>query len=283
MYPNQTKFNTGTVPKTILNFNQVFTMGKFLGEGSFSQTYQVIDKKSSKVYALKILKTMDDDTIKEIQMLIALSKNASVNKDIVKYYDHFLHGDKFCILMEYIDGQQADHYFQRTRFTFSTFLKFSIWLCDTIARLHAINIVHRDIKPANILVTKNSYKLIDFGFSCRLTKFHNDLLKCNASVAGTPVFMAPELWNQKFIVNIDKYLKTADVWAVGVTLYFLLSGEKLPYPINQQGRALVQKYHPIQLKRNQLNDIFQRMTLFNADRRWTASQSMQALKKIVLI
>ncbi len=105
--------------------------------------------------------------------------------------------------------------------------------CDAVAFAHARGIVHRDIKPANILVGRFGETLvIDWGLARELEHDANasgsalpttddEALTVAGSVAGTPGFMAPE---QARGEAVDA---RADVFALGATLFFVLSGELL--------------------------------------------------------
>jgi serine/threonine protein kinase len=84
---------------------------------------------------------------------------------------------------------------------------------------HDSGLVHRDIKPANVLLTPDGEaKLADFG----LVRRFDDLAKGGAPLAGTPTFMAPELFQ-----GIPSSPRS-DIYAVGVLLYYTLSGQ-LPF------------------------------------------------------
>ncbi|XP_047330431.1 serine/threonine-protein kinase GRIK1 [Impatiens glandulifera] len=86
--------------------------------------------------------------------------------------------------------------------------------------LHAHNIVHGDIKPDNLLVTASgNVKIGDFSVS-QVFEDENDELRRSP---GTPVFTAPEC-----CLGITYHGKTADTWAVGVTLYCMIFG-KYPF------------------------------------------------------
>lgn len=98
--------------------------------------------------------------------------------------------------------------------------------------LHERHIIHRDIKLENVIFdkTKKFIKLVDFGFStCVLDKRQRVKIFC-----GTPTYMAPEIVNKD--QNINSLNQTekghagapADIWALGVVLYLLLSG-KFPF------------------------------------------------------
>jgi calcium-dependent protein kinase len=277
-YPNKAKFDTST-PKKILNFNQVFTISKIVGQGGFGKVYKILDKQSNKPYALKMQKIFDRNTLKEIEMLKILSKDKTLSQDVVKYYDHFMFNNQLCILMEFIDGQEADDFFQTHKFGTQDFIVFAIWLTNIINKLHKLNYIHRDIKPGNILVTKTGYKLIDFGFSCRLGRL-NDPLRCPKDEVGTPVFIAPELL-KGYLRQNDKYFKTIDVYAVGVTLYYILS-RSFPYKLNHQGFVIGTKYHYVYTKiyGKQINDLLYGMTNLNPNQRLTIDQSYKRWLKL---
>ena len=87
---------------------------------------------------------------------------------------------------------------------------------SALTYLHSQGIVHGDIKPSNIhfhTVEDDIVKMIDFGSSRRVAQ--DELLH---GVYGTSYYVAPETLE-------GGYTHTADVWAVGVLLYILLSGE----------------------------------------------------------
>jgi len=92
-------------------------------------------------------------------------------------------------------------------------------------------VVHRDFKPSNILVHRNGQaKLADFGLAKRVTRGGS----LDDSLAGTPYFMAPELFRTR------PASKASDVYAVGVSFYYLLTGE-FPYVERNVGK-LAQKH-----------------------------------------
>lgn len=80
------------------------------------------------------------------------------------------------------------------------------------------NIIHRDIKPVNIMISKfGDYKLGDFGVSKIMDH------ATYATVMGTPEYKAPE------VVHMEKYGKAADIYSLGITLYWLLNNRKMPF------------------------------------------------------
>lgn len=80
------------------------------------------------------------------------------------------------------------------------------------------HIIHRDIKPVNIMLSQfGDYKLGDFGVSKVMD--HTTF----ATVMGTPEYQAPE------VVRREKYGQTADIYSLGITLYWLLNNRKMPF------------------------------------------------------
>lgn len=101
-------------------------------------------------------------------------------------------------------------------------IRMGIELCNGLGACHEANIIHRDIKPQNIFVSpKGRFKLGDFGIS----RVIEDATRATAGV-GTYNFMAPE------VAAGDTYGYTADIYSLGMVLYWLLNeyrGPFLPY------------------------------------------------------
>jgi eukaryotic-like serine/threonine-protein kinase len=101
---------------------------------------------------------------------------------------------------------------------------FADQLLDVLAAAHAKGVVHRDLKPENLYLTRDgSIKVLDFGIA-RLKEFHSGGRATKSGAAmGTPSYMPPEqargLWEE-----VDG---SSDLWAVGATLFCLLSGRSV--------------------------------------------------------
>lgn len=89
-----------------------------------------------------------------------------------------------------------------------------------------MGIVHRDIKPENLLIDENDrVKITDFGVSLS-TKNGNDEVK---NTAGSQLFFAPEVWTSKNYSG-----KKSDIWALGVTLYFMVFAKYPFFALNRE-------------------------------------------------
>lgn len=92
-----------------------------------------------------------------------------------------------------------------------------------LSAAHASGMVHRDVKPSNVLLTaEGDAKLADFG----LVRRASELARAGVPVAGTPTFMAPELF-----AGVPASHRS-DIYAVGVMYYYLLSA-RLPFASEQ--------------------------------------------------
>jgi serine/threonine-protein kinase len=99
---------------------------------------------------------------------------------------------------------------------------------QALGAAHRSGLVHRDVKPANVLLTtEGRAKLADFG----LVRRHSDSGHGGAKVAGTPTFMAPELF------RANPASARSDIYAVGVMFYYLLSG-RLPFTADRIARLI---------------------------------------------
>jgi serine/threonine-protein kinase len=131
--------------------------------------------------------------------------------------------DTLAIIMELLEGEDLDGRVKRTGPLSSTEVKMIFTqVLNAFDYAHSKGIVHRDIKPANIFIDKaNQVKILDFGIA-KLFGTGNEMTQTGTQM-GTPVYMSPE--QVKGEKSIDH---RADIYALGVTLYFTLTG-KAPY------------------------------------------------------
>jgi serine/threonine protein kinase len=130
-------------------------------------------------------------------------------------------------VMELVKGIPITEYCDNHRLDLPTRLALFRQVCSAVQHAHQKGIIHRDLKPSNILVEAHDDrpvpKVIDFGLAkassgMRLTE--QSLFTAFASVAGSPLYMAPE----QASFNARDIDTRADIYALGVILYELLTG-----------------------------------------------------------
>jgi serine/threonine protein kinase len=126
-------------------------------------------------------------------------------------------------VMEFIEGTDvAKMIAQQGRLHSEHAMAITAHVCDALGYAHSLGILHRDIKPANIMVGYDGrVKVADFGLA-KVTNAGESAMTRSGVVMGTLHYMAPE----SLILGADVD-KRADIYAVGVMLYQMLTG-KLP-------------------------------------------------------
>jgi serine/threonine-protein kinase len=133
------------------------------------------------------------------------------------------------IVMEYLEGfDLSDTLAQRGPLPADEAIELVLQACEALAEAHSLGIVHRDLKPANLFLTHRAdgtpcIKVLDFGISKVThpgTSQAEAALTHTTTIMGSPLYMSPE--QLRATRGVD--LRT-DVWALGVILYELLSGE----------------------------------------------------------
>jgi serine/threonine protein kinase len=128
------------------------------------------------------------------------------------------------LVLEYVEGDSIDRYCDRRNLDVEARIRLFLEVLGAVAHAHANLIVHRDLKPSNVLVSKEGQaKLLDFGIAKLLEGEAEDgtatLLTVEGGRAMTPEYAAPEQ------VTGAPVTTATDVYALGVLLYVLLTGQ----------------------------------------------------------
>ncbi len=147
------------------------------------------------------------------------------HKNIVNFYDHFKEGSSYYIVLEYVDGFSLDELIRQQR-SLPSLLALSIFyeISKALKYAHDCGVIHRDIKPANILISKTGeVKLVDFGIAGYESNSDpsSDGLTAHGMTLGTVSYMPPEQFE-----NTKSVDKSADIYAMGVMLYEMVTGKK---------------------------------------------------------
>ena len=122
------------------------------------------------------------------------------------------------LVMEYLDGETLANACERGGLEVDTTIVLGAQLAAALAALHDAGVIHCDVKPENVLVLDDGgaprVKVIDFG----VARFTDEPPPDEASIAGTPAYMAPEQWR-------GRPVPASDVYALGCVLFELLTGD----------------------------------------------------------
>ncbi len=138
---------------------------------------------------------------------------------IVPIYDFGWHGQQPYIVMRYMSGGSLQDRLNKGEIKLSEMAHILKRVAEALDAAHAKNIIHRDIKPSNILFDSTGEAFLsDFGIATSQAITDDD----GEWLVGTPAYMSPE---QARGTKVDG---RSDVYALGVTLYRLLTGQ-LPF------------------------------------------------------
>ena len=247
-----------------------------LGQGGMGTTYLARDATGqiAGMTQLLVLKQMNADMVKIAKAQELFEREAYTLKSlnhpgIPKYYDFFVEDGKKYLAMELIHGQDLEKRVYTTGpVTPSQAVAWMIQTCDILTYLHSQEppLIHRDIKPANLMVRSsvNRIVVLDFG-----------AVKEIGTVPGTRIgaegYCAPEQ-------ERGQPLTQSDLYAIGSTLIFLLTGEN-PFKFYcQRGRNFRFDVAKVPTISSQLRDIIDRVTEpLPRDRYQTAKELAAAL------
>ncbi len=204
-----------------------FEIIKSLGEGAMGQVFRAHDDELQRVVALKLLFPREELAgmgLREARAIAQLD-----HENIVRIFDvsEWRGGPGEpsvpVLVMECLEGESLADVLRREK---SLGLRHSLEImrgvAGGLAHAHEHHIVHRDLKPSNVFIGKQgTVKLLDFGLAW-LSPADGAAVP-HLPTAGTPPYMAPEQWRG------GKVDERTDLWAAGIMLYELLTGE-LPYP-----------------------------------------------------
>jgi formylglycine-generating enzyme required for sulfatase activity/predicted Ser/Thr protein kinase len=225
---------TVVVPGTKWGDHGRYVILERLGRGGMGSVYAATDTKLERKVALKVLDAADvgQDAAYKARLLREAKIAARVEHErIARVYDVGDHEGVGFVEMEYVQGSTLRTWMAGRRVSAAETVDIAVQIAEGLAALHASGVIHRDLKPENVMLTaQGKIKLLDFGLA-RAAAAPSDHGPAagrpvfdGASIAaasGTPGYMAPEQCAGK---PIDERV---DVFALGVILYELVTGERL--------------------------------------------------------
>ena len=199
-----------------------------LGEGAASKLYRVRDKHGKEFCLKRVVKDnasqqrFVDQAVTEYE--VSKSLDSPLVRKVYKLIRQraLLRTSEVLVLMELVEGKTLE----AIKFNgMISYCKLFHAAAKALKCMHDGGYVHADIKPSNIMVTSDgSVKLIDFGQSCK-----NGTIK--ERIQGTPDYIAPEQ-----VKRLPITPKT-DMFNLGATMYWLLTGKRVPTMMPRKGRS----------------------------------------------
>jgi capsular polysaccharide biosynthesis protein len=238
------------IPPTVAELAPAFPqleILELLGCGGMGAVYRARQKELDRIVALKILPpgtgngpAFAERFAREAKALARLN-----HPGIVIIHDFGRADGLYYFLMEFVDGVTLRRLLEGGRVSPREALAIVPQICDALQYAHDQGIVHRDIKPENILLDRSGrVKVADFGLA-KLAGTGNEpaseagpgaalsTLTDAGKVIGTPAYMAPE--QAEHPADVDH---RADIYALGVVLYQMLTGQLPSRPLQPPSRKV---------------------------------------------
>jgi serine/threonine protein kinase len=202
---------------TEAHFNERYLLGRVLGSGSFSTVRLAVDRFTGKEWACKIVTEQAERELllREVEILKQLD-----HPNLLKYREHFSTPENLYIITELLKGTDLRAaVLERGSYAEDDAREIIRQILSALSYLDSKGVAHRDLKMENIMLTPTAsdrqIKIIDFGLAGQLS----DKAAAFREAYGTPIYFAPE------VASGVPYGTSCDVWAAGVILFVLLSGD----------------------------------------------------------
>lgn len=205
-------------------FNR-YSLKKVLGRGGMGVVWLAHDDELERDVALKFLPevvAMDKEAIRDLKRETRRSLELT-HYHIVRIYDFIQDARSAAISMEYVAGdtlaaRKLDH--AAGCFSIGELEPWVRQLGEALTYAHTrVEVVHRDLKPANLMIdARGDLKITDFGIAASVSDSVSRV-SAQAGSSGTPLYMSPQQ------MMGEKPAVTDDVYALGATLYELLTGK----------------------------------------------------------
>lgn len=254
-----------------------YELREIIGIGGMAVVYSAYDLEQNRKVAVKLLKEeylANDEFRRQFK---TESKAISVlsHPNIVKVYDVCL-GDRLqYIVMELVDGITLKEFIELQKIlSWKDSVLFASQILSALVHAHENGIVHRDIKPQNILLTSSgTIKVTDFG----IAQFMRQNPADNGRTIGSVHYMSPEQ------ARGDKVDARADLYAVGILLYEMLTG-RLPFDSENPAQVAMMQMNAAAVAPRKLNpdipvgleEIIARAMRKNPEERYQSSAEMLA-------
>ncbi len=219
--------SSGWQPPPVERLGELFPeldVVELIGRGGMGAVYRVVQRKLDRTVALKVLPpelakepSFEERFLREARALAGL-KHAR----ILTVHDFGEREGLYYLVTEFVEGMNLRQLMDMGELSPDEALRVTPQICEALQFAHDHGVVHRDIKPENLLIDlSGEVRIADFGLARIVGEnASGPALTRSSQVLGTPQYMAPEQWRDG--QNVDH---RADIYAVGVVLYEMLTGQ----------------------------------------------------------
>ncbi len=262
-------------------------MGKYkliqrLGKGGMGTVFLAEHVTMNRRVALKIVPRSIAEDRAALDRFFAEARAIAAldHPNIVQAYSVDNEMDRYFIVMEFVDGQDLQRLVEvNGPLDFDQAADYISQAAEGLAHAHARNLVHCDIKPSNLLVNNQGViKILDLGLA-RLKQSDEP----RGSAVGEPAFGTVDYMAPEQAMETANFNHRADIYSLGCTLYFLLTGHP-PFPGGTLAQRIVkhqtQEPRDILLERPntppQLVEVCKRMMAKEPENRFQSAQEVSA-------
>lgn len=200
-----------------------------IGSGGMSSVYLA---EHTMLHDLRAIKVLPQSRLGKSSYLKRFQQEAKAiaslnHPNVVRAHDIDNQGDTHYIVMEYVDGDDLQTIVKKKGpLSFEKVANYVAQAAHGLQHAHEVGLIHRDVKPANILInSRGQVKILDLGLALFADDVQASLtIDYNDKVLGTADYLAPEQ-----ALNSHKVDPRADLYGLGCTMYFMLTGHP-PFP-----------------------------------------------------
>src|SRR5262252_5657723 len=202
-----------------------------LGAGAMAVTYRARDTVLDSMVALKVISLkLAENPIARARFLREARAAAQIHHPNVARVTHYGEQEgEYFYAMELVEGETLQARVERTGpLPLSLALEVIEQAARGLAAAEACGVVHRDLKPSNLMIESDPsdqvlVKIIDYGVAKVIAAQTDPMDQTQAGFIGTPAFASPEQFG-----NAHKIDTRADIYSLGATLWYLLTG-RVPF------------------------------------------------------
>jgi eukaryotic-like serine/threonine-protein kinase len=245
-----------------------YALIKNIGKGGMGRVDLVYHEPTARILVMKkILKLDNDQLVKRFEREVRFTKEL-VHENLVRYIDSGIDRREPYLVMQYVPGGCLGNLLLKHKKPFQPkeAVPYIAGALSGLQVMHEQDIVHRDIKPENILLRtdasgKTTAKLADFGLAKKYSESGGSVITQQGMMLGTLLYMPPEQ-----IKDSRNVRWPADTYAMGVTLYYLLTGNfPFNFPTKLEVQGLLQKDPKMRGMTEQFIELVQKKKLHPAN------------------